>query len=138
MRLTERDARRLFASANVARLATVGEGGLPHLVVTTFAVDGDRIYMAVDEKPKTTRDLKRVRNIQAHPAVALLADHYEADWATLWWVRADGSAEILAALEDTAGPIGMLVARYPQYRTATPLGPVIAVSVQRWSGWTAR
>ena len=54
MTLTEHDARRLFAAATVARLATVTEAGRPHLVPVTFAVDGDPIYIAVDAKPKTT------------------------------------------------------------------------------------
>jgi hypothetical protein len=31
-----------------------------------------------------------------------------------------------------------LVARYPQYRDAPPAGPVLAVDVERWSGWRAR
>src|ERR1700733_13146799 len=90
LRLLATEARRRFAGAAVARLATVGPGGRPHLVPVTFAVGGDPIYTPVDAKPKTTANLQRLRNIAASPQVAVLADHYAADWAQLWWARADG------------------------------------------------
>jgi PPOX class probable F420-dependent enzyme len=71
------DARARFAAARVARLATAGGDGRPHLVPVTFAVEGDTVYTAVDDaKPKATMRLRRLANIAANPAVALLADHY--------------------------------------------------------------
>ena len=57
----------------MARLATVGPAGQPHLVPVTFALDGDFIYTVVDAKPKTTTDLRRLRNIEADPRIAVLA-----------------------------------------------------------------
>ena len=138
MNLDPSEARRRFAAAPVARLATVGPAGQPHLVPVTFTVDGDHVYTAVDAKPKSTSDLRRLRNIAADPRVALLADHYEADWAELWWARADGTASVLDRPADMAGPLRLLTARYPQYRASTPAGPVICVQVTRWTGWAAR
>src|SRR5580698_9216593 len=73
-------------------MATVTEVGRPHIVPVTFAVDGNYIYTAVDAKPKNetaARGLQRVRNIEAEPRVALLADHYADDWTSLWWARVD-------------------------------------------------
>ncbi|MEV5751399.1 TIGR03668 family PPOX class F420-dependent oxidoreductase [Actinoallomurus sp. NPDC052308] len=137
MRLPEQIARTRFASARAVRMATVDEAGRPHLVVMTFAVDGDRIYSAVDAKPKHTRDLKRLRNIQADPRVAVLADHYEDEWSRLWWVRADATAQIIEDPEAMAEPIGLLRGRYRQYRAHAPEGPVIALTVHRWTGWSA-
>jgi PPOX class probable F420-dependent enzyme len=131
-------ARGRFATVPVVRLATVDAEGRPHLVPTTFAVDGDRVYTAVDHKPKNSRDLKRLRNIEHNPQVALLADHYEDEWERLWWARADGTARIVEEPDQMAGPIELLVRRYPQYREHRPEGPVIAVSVQHWSGWAWR
>jgi PPOX class probable F420-dependent enzyme len=130
------DARRLFAEARVARLATVTEAGRPHVVPVTFAVHGGHIYIAVDAKPKTTRNLRRLRNIRGDPRVAVLADHYDEDWASLWWVRADG----LAVIEEDQieAPVALLAARYRQYRDNPPRGPVIDITVERWSGWAAR
>jgi len=115
----------------------VSPDGRPHVVPVTFAVDGDVIYSAVDAKPKTTTRLARLRNITAEPRVAMLADHYEADWDRLWWVRADGAATVLAGAADMAAALALLAARYPQYQAAPPGGPVIRVQVERWTGWAA-
>ena len=95
MGLTEGEARTRLAAARVARLATADRDGQPHLVPVTFAVDGDLIYTAVDHKPKTTANLRRLRNIRENPRVALLADYYAEDWVALWWVRVDGRASII-------------------------------------------
>lgn len=137
MRLDQATARRRFGSVPVIRLATVDARGSPHLVVATFAVDGDLIITAVDQKPKSGRELKRVRNIRTNPAVAALADQYDDDWRRLWWVRADGRARIITEPGQLAGPIELLAARYPQYGSDPPRGPVIAITVTSWSGWAA-
>ena len=121
----------------MARLATVTEAGWPHIVPVTFALAGDHIYIAVDAKPKTTSNLRRLRNIRGNPQVALLADHYDDDWTSLWWVRADGQAAIAEDPRQMAGPIALLASRYWQYREKPPPGPVIDITVERWTGWTA-
>jgi PPOX class probable F420-dependent enzyme len=129
--------RRLFQTVHVARLATVSGAGQPHIVPCTFAVDGDLIYSAVDAKPKSTVNLRRLQNIRENPRVAVLADHYEDDWSALWWVRADGLASILNDAEEMAAPIRLLAGRYSQYVASPPGGPVIVVRVRRWTGWSA-
>jgi PPOX class probable F420-dependent enzyme len=129
------EARRRFTAARVARLATAGADGRPHLVPVCFAVDGDTIYSAVDEiKPKATMRLRRLANVAENPSVSLLVDHYDDDWSALWWVRADGRARVLEAAPDA---VALLVARYSQYRDAPPGGPVLSVDVERWTGWSA-
>ena len=138
MDLPETQARRLLADASVARLATVTEAGRPHIVPVTFAVDGSHIYIAVDAKPKkTTRNLRRLQNIRGNPWVCVLADRYDDDWAALWWVRADGRADITEDPREMAGPIALLAGRYRQYRENPPAGPVIDITVERWTGWAA-
>ena len=136
MRLSAGEARERLGGARVARLASVTGTGIPHIVPITFALDGDHIYSAVDGKQKTTRNLARLRHIQARPQVAVLADHYDEDWSALWWVRADGRASILAGPGAMAGPLRLLAGRYPQYRDAPPAGPVISIHVDRWTGWS--
>ena len=108
-------ARERFAAAPVACLATVTAAGHPHLVPVVFTLVDDTVWTAVDHKPKTTRALRRLANIEAHPRVSLLADHYDDDWSRLWWVRADGDAAVVALPGDdaTAG-LSALVAKYPQ------------------------
>ena len=121
----------------VLRLATVDERGVPHLIPVTFAIDRGTLYTAVDHKPKTSRGLKRLANIRANPHVTLLADHYEDDWSALWWVRLDGHARVIDSPQEMAAPIGLLAERYDQYRERPPEGPVIAVTIDGWTGWSA-
>jgi PPOX class probable F420-dependent enzyme len=138
--MTPEEARRRFAAARVARLATADADGVPHLVPVVFAVDGDTILTAVDRKPKRTTALKRLANARVNPRVALLADHYDdEDWDALWWVRADGSARVLEPDDPLARrAVELLAGRYPQHRAEPPEGPVLAVDVLRWSGWEGR
>lgn len=126
-----------FAAARVGRLSTADPSGRPHIVPVVFAVVGDLVWIAVDHKPKTSRDLRRLRNIRANPAVSLLVDHYEEDWTALWWARADGTATVIDDPAAMAAPIDHLVAKYEQYQAIRPEGPVIEVTVTRWSGWEA-
>ncbi|MFI7672407.1 TIGR03668 family PPOX class F420-dependent oxidoreductase [Actinophytocola sp. NPDC049390] len=134
MRLDEERARSLFGAARVARLATVDGQGQPHLVPVVFAVRGTVIVLAVDRKPKQSNDLRRLRNIRANPRVSLLADHYDENWSRLWWVRADGVATIRTGAE-VVEPVDWLTAKYHQYLTRPPPGPVIWVDVSTWRGW---
>lgn len=137
VRLGAGAARERFVASRVARLATAGADGRPHVVPIVFAVSAeDVLYSAVDAKPKSTTALRRLANLAANPCVSLLVDHYEDDWTRLWWARADGTARIA---DDTEAALGLdlLTARYPGYVTQPPPGPVIAVDVTRWSGWSA-
>jgi len=131
------DAPARFGEARVARLATTDADGSPHLVPVVFALVGETVWTAVDAKPKTTTALRRLDNVRAHPAVSLLVDHYADDWATLWWVRADGVATVLDVDEGRAG-LDALTAKYPQYQENPPPGPVLRVDVTRWVSWSAR
>lgn len=136
--MTPAEARRRFAGARVARLATVDADGRPHLVPVVFAIVGDTVYSAVDAKPKRTTALRRLANVEANPRVALLVDHYDDDWDTLWWVRADGAGRVLDAADpEAASARAELATRYHQHRETPPSGPVLAVDVDRWSGWSA-
>jgi PPOX class probable F420-dependent enzyme len=134
--VTPGEARRRFAAARVARLATADAGGRPHLVPIVFALQGETIYSVVDAKPKRTAELKRLQNVRSNPWVSVLVDHYDdSDWSALWWVRADGVARVLDLNEpESLGAVELLAGRHPQQRAT---GPVLAVDVQRWSGWTA-
>lgn len=129
--------RKRFAEATVARLATVGEDGKPHLVPITFALDGDTLYFAVDAKPKRTENLQRLKNIRANPAVCVLVDHYDHDWTRLWWVRVDGTARIVDDRADAMHAVDLLARRYEQYARTRPAGPVVAIAMDRISGWSS-
>ena len=128
---------RRASSEVVAHMASSDADGKPHIVPITFVIERRVLYFAVDAKPKRTNDLKRLRNIAANPAVSILIDHYDDDWDKLWWVRLDGDARILAEPDEIERALDLLAARYPQYRANRPGGPVVAVAVDRASGWSA-
>ena len=137
VRLSEDEARERLSGARVARLATAGGDGQPHLVPVTFAVDGDLVYMTVDYKPKKSANLRRLRNIRENPRVALLADHYDDDWDLLWWVRIDGWASVVEDERGLQNPLDVLAERYEQYRRQRPAGPVIVIQADHWKGWSS-
>jgi PPOX class probable F420-dependent enzyme len=136
--MTGAEARRRFAEARVARLATADPSGRPHVVPIVFAVAGDTVYSAVDGKPKRSTSLRRLANVVSNPRVAVLVDQYDDDrWDRLWWVRAEGAARILPAFDDEARhAAGLLAARYRQYAEGLAMGYVLAIDVDRWSGWS--
>ena len=135
--MDEAGCRARLSAARVGHLATVRPDGRPHVVACCFALQGDRLWTAVDAKPKATQRLQRLANVRAHPWASLLADHYEEDWDALWWVRADGPAAVLEEGVEHEAALAALVAKYPQYAAMPPRGAVIAVAVERWRGWSA-
>lgn len=131
------DMRERATRARVARLATVRPDGRPHVVPITFALHGDTIVTAIDRKPKTTTNLQRLRNIEAHPTVSVVIDQYDDDWSRLWWARADGNARIVTEGSFHMQAISWLAGKYAPYRSTLPRGPVIVVEVSRWTSWSA-
>lgn len=127
---------RLLDTWPVARLATLAEGGRPHLVPIVFARAAGALWSPVDGKPKSSHRLARLAHVAADRRVCLLLDDYDADWARLWWIRIDAAAAVTSgsAEAETA-----LRAKYPQYRD-TPLhaGPptwirIVPIEVVSWS-----
>ena len=99
------------------------------------------LWSPVDGKPKRPQregtPLARLAHIAHEPRVALLLDHYDADWRRLWWIRVDGRAESRGA---HAGVEAALRRRYPQYRD-TPLfigaPTLVRIEPVRITSWTA-
>jgi len=135
--MDEQEARARFAAARVARLATVRPDGAPHVVPVVFALDGNTIWLVIDEKPKRERRLQRLINIGEEPRVSLLVDSYEEDWTRLWWVRVDGRSRLVEDGPELERAVRHLVDRYPQEREHPPKGPALAVEVERWVHWSA-
>jgi PPOX class probable F420-dependent enzyme len=133
----EAEMRERFGSARIARLATVGVDGRPHLVPLCFALAGDRIVSVVDAKPKRSVNLRRLANIRAQPRVSVLVDEYDEDWTRLWWVRADGAARVVESGTERDDAVAALTAKYAQYERQPPAGPVVEVTIDRWRGWSA-
>jgi PPOX class probable F420-dependent enzyme len=137
VRLDGATARQRFVEARVAHLATVTPEIAPHVVPICFVVIGDTIYSAVDDKPKTTPALRRLANVDAHAATAVLVDDYDDDWSRLWWARADGRGRVVDDDDERDAAIAALRAKYAQYRDHRLSEAVLAVDVSSWSGWAA-
>jgi PPOX class probable F420-dependent enzyme len=135
--VTPEEARSRFVDARVAHLATADAEGIPHIVPITFALEADRIYTAIDAKPKGSGPLRRLENVAVNPRVSVLVDRYDADWRQLWWARADGSASVVSSGATFDHALALLRARYPQYAETELIGPAMVIRVGRWSGWSA-
>ncbi len=129
---------RRLDGARSATLGTVDRRGRPHLVPIVFVHADGRLYTAVDRKPKSTFRLKRLRNIEANPGVSVLVDRYDDDWTRLWWVRIDGTAEVIGSGAAFEKAIALLTGKYEPYTTQPPPGPVIGVRIETIRAWSAR
>jgi PPOX class probable F420-dependent enzyme len=129
-------------SARVGRLATVTADARPHVVPFVFAIverDLDVVaYWGVDRKPKRTERLQRLRNLERNPAAEFVVDGYDEDWRALWWVRASGTGRVLddTSHEHAVG-LDALASKYRRYASERPPGPVVAIDIERISGWRA-
>jgi PPOX class probable F420-dependent enzyme len=112
------DVRDILAKHRIGALATADAEGAPHMVPICFAVAERAVYSAIDHKPKrrTGYQMKRIRNIVAHPQVAFLVHHYEEDWTRLYYVMLRGTASILEAGAEYRHALALLEAKYVQYR----------------------
>ena len=119
----------------MGRLGTTDPQGRPHLVPISFVLVGDVVYSAVDSKPKRTRRLQRVANIERDPHASLLVDHYDEDWTTVWWCFVTGRAHVVFEGEEFDHGVNALVDKYDQYAGNPPAGPVLVLEVDEWRGW---
>jgi PPOX class probable F420-dependent enzyme len=133
-----------LSRARVGRLATADADGRPHVVPICFALVEDRLVSALDEKPQRVdpRDLRRVRDVEENPRVAVVVDHYTESWADLGWVQVRGTARILEPGEDGHGSaVDVLREKYPQYADHAPENrPLLEVepgSVRSWGALDA-
>lgn len=126
----------LLEECRVARLGTVAVSGRPHLVPVCYALWEGRLAIPIDEKPKRSGRLARLRNVDRDPRVALLVDRYDEDWRRLAWVRVDGDALVLERGDAWPAAIERLRERYPQYEAMTLEAlPLIVVAPERVASW---
>ena len=139
--MTRDEAIARIREARVGRLATERPDGSPHVVPFAFAIaqDGDELlaFWAVDDKPKKHLAIQRLDNIEANPSVEFVVDGYEEDWSELWWVRVSGRARVVSSSEERRRALVALIDKYSQYGASPPTGAVIAIEVDRVTGWSA-
>ena len=126
----------------VGHLATLDTNNKIYQVPVVFVRHAGIFWSPVDGKPKSGGELARVRNVRNNPNVSLLLDSYEQDWSRLWWIRIEGSANIIQAGVDTDAQITAVVRalrrKYPQYQNISVLrepATLIAISPTQVSNW---
>jgi PPOX class probable F420-dependent enzyme len=129
-------AAELLDEARVARLGLLDDEGQPRVLPVTFAVAESRIWSAIDQKPKGPGEPARVGYLRRDPRAALTVDRYSDDWDELCWVQVIGWVVVLEVNEGTAG-LDALTQKYPQYREASPPGPLLALEPERCLYWRA-
>jgi PPOX class probable F420-dependent enzyme len=137
------EARRFLEAHRVGHLATAGADGAPHVVPVCYALDEAALYFVADEKPKRrpARELLRLRNVRENPRAAIVVDEWDEDWTRLAWVLVRGPARVVTDPTAHATAVGLLRARYPQYRAMAlddpALSPVVRVAAERVVTWRA-
>lgn len=125
-----------FVSAQpLGHLATADAGGRPHVVPVCFAYLDGEFWIAIDEKPKRTTRLKRLRNIEENAHVALVIDRYDDDWSRLAYVMVQGQATVTTGGAEPQA-LAALRQKYEPYRQmALEDRSVIRIRPERVASW---
>jgi nitroimidazol reductase NimA-like FMN-containing flavoprotein (pyridoxamine 5'-phosphate oxidase superfamily) len=93
----------------VCRVATVGDGGTPHLVPVCHVVDDGKIYFG------SGNDAQKVQNLKANARLAVTVDLYSDAWANLKGVMVQGTAKLHEKGPRFRKIRALLYRKYPQY-----------------------
>ena len=136
------NVKQFIGDHRVARLATADGDGRPAVIPICYAFDGECFYSPIDEKPKRVapRQLKRVRNIETNPHIALVIDDYAEDWSQLAYVLVTGLADIIQpGTDEHARAVALLRDKYPQYQAmAIDERMLIKITPTRIKHWQAQ
>jgi PPOX class probable F420-dependent enzyme len=125
----------------VARLATIDSEFKPHLVPVVFVFDGNHFFIPVDEKRKKTKPekLRRIKNIQVNPNVALLIDEYSEDWSRLAFVMIQGTASVVKSRPQAdiqlKQALKELTTKYTQYQKIGTGEMCIIIKPEKVASW---
>src|SRR5215510_5700135 len=108
---------RFVARERVARVATAGPGGMPHVVPVCHVVAGGRVYFASGD------DGRKALNLRANPRVCLVVDLYSEDWSRLAGVMVQGRARLIEGGPAFRRLRARLYAKYPQYAREAAIAP---------------
>jgi PPOX class probable F420-dependent enzyme len=123
----------LLETERAGHLGLLDERDLPRVLVVTFAVWEGAVWSAVDRKPKRVAEPARVERLRRSPSVSFLVDRYDDDWSRLAWVELRGQMSV-----EPLGPaVDALAAKYPQYVSEPPQGPLLRLAPERCGCWRA-
>jgi len=141
VRLTNEECWSALGSAEHGVLCTVNARLSIDAVPTCFALVSGLIVTAIDRvKPKDTRELGRLKNLDRDATATLLCDHWDPhDWSRLWWVRAHLLRRSGHEVRDPVLAAGerALREKYAQYRY-TDFAELILFDVETLVGWSGQ
>jgi len=129
-------AAELLGRARVARLGYLDGDDRPRVLPVTFAVAGGFAWTAIDDKPKRRAEPARVEYLRRRPEASLLVDEYDDDWSRLAWVQLLGRVDVVSA-DSAPEAMEALAAKYSQYASRTPPGPLLRLEAERALHWRA-
>lgn len=135
------DIEEFIQRVRVARLATIDSEFKPHLVPVVFVFDGNHFFIPVDEKRKKTKleKLRRIKNIQSNPNVALLIDEYSEDWSRLAFVMIQGTASVVKSRPQAdiqlKQALKELTTKYTQYQKIGTGEMCIIIKPEKVASW---
>lgn len=130
----------MITRARVARLGTVDGYSQPYVIPVVFVFDGAYFFIPLDRKTKTVTpgNLRRVKNIEKNAKVALVIDQYSEAWEKLWFIMIIGQAEIIEKKDQVTRLKeihGMLITKYPQYKTLRMGESCIKIQPLKVTSW---
>lgn len=135
------DTKEFIQKVRVARLATIDSDFKPHLVPVVFVFDGNNFFTPVDEKRKKAKPekLRRIKNIEGNPSVALLIDEYNEDWTRLAFVMIQGVASIVKSRPQAdiqvQEALKQLTIKYTQYQRVGTGEILIRIKPEKVVSW---
>ena len=117
----------------VARVATAGRSGIPHVVPVCHVLTGGRLYFASGD------DGRKVKNVRENPWVTLTVDVYSDHWGTLRGVMIQGRATLIERGPRFKRIRAQLYRKYLQYSRDAALSEsdsvIIEVTPTRVFSW---
>ena len=136
MNLSEQQCRQRLAAARHAVLSTRHPDRGVDAVPVVYALIGSQVVLPLDTvKAKRRSSLRRLDNVAADDRCVLLVEHYEDDWARLWWVRMHARATVTVP---SARALGALADRYPAYTQPGTIVETLVLTPTAWYGWQAQ
>jgi PPOX class probable F420-dependent enzyme len=127
----------LVRESRVAHLGLLDEHDRPRVLPVTYVVHEGAVWSAIDRKPKRSAEPARVRYLRRRPEAALTVDRYSDDWSELAWVQLLGRVEVVG-VSAAADALHALAAKYADYLSERPPGPLLRLTPERCLCWSAR
>ena len=112
----------------LARLATASKDRMPHVIPVMYAMDGEKVIIAIDYHTK------KLKNLRENPKVSLVVDEYDPNGA----VFIQGTCTILEKGPEYLRLLKILFKKFDFYRK-NPWGegesPIISITPVKVVSW---